>query len=281
MAEEKPTDNGKKTVEEPPVKCPPCKPGLPGWMATFSDMVTLLLTFFILLLSFAKTETAKYEAALGSIRNTFGGNVLQQGEVIERGKSPDDTPSMLESEDPPRPFPIDFLTMEGILDKHEINRESDEELEQMRSNLRQYDLDDYADIYEVKEGVKVHLKEKLYFQAGSVVIEKTLVEALEKMIKMMQKENWVVFVEGHAAEGETGQQMDAFELSAKRAEVVTRYLIKRGIRPNKITSSFYGDTRLEVKSGPTADQYNRRVQFILRKTDLHTEGHKVPAQTVK
>ena len=61
--------------EEP--ECPECEicvPGLPGWMGTFSDLVTLLLTFFVLLLSFAKTESAKYEAALGSLRNTFGGN---------------------------------------------------------------------------------------------------------------------------------------------------------------------------------------------------------------
>lgn len=233
------------------------------------------------MLSFAKTETAKYEAALGSIRDTFGGNVLQHGEVIERGKSPDDTPSMLESETPPRPFPIDFLTAEGILDKHEINRESDEELAKMRDDLLKYELDDYADIYEVKEGVKVHLKEKIYFQPGSVKSEKTLVEALEKVIKMLQQEDWVIFVEGHAAEGEVGSSMDAFELSAKRAEVVARYLIKRGVRPNKITSSFYGDTRLEVKSGPTADQLNRRVQFILRKTDLHSEGHKVSSRPGK
>ena len=37
-------------------KCEVCVPGLPGWMATFSDLVTLLLTFFVLILSFAKTE---------------------------------------------------------------------------------------------------------------------------------------------------------------------------------------------------------------------------------
>ena len=61
------------------VKCPDCPPGLPGWMATFSDLVTLLLTFFVLLLSFAKTETAKYEAALGSIRNSFWRKCLKKG----------------------------------------------------------------------------------------------------------------------------------------------------------------------------------------------------------
>ena len=67
-------DDASSAIPECP-KCEECVPGLPGWMATFSDLVTLLLTFFVLLLSFAKTESAKYEAALGSIRNAFGGNV--------------------------------------------------------------------------------------------------------------------------------------------------------------------------------------------------------------
>ena len=108
------------------------QPALPAWMATFSDLVTLLLTFFVLLLSFAKTETAKYEAALGSIRNAFGGNVLKQGEVLTPGKSPDDSPTMIDSTEPIKPFPIEFLTMEGLLDKHEVNRESTEDLNDMK-----------------------------------------------------------------------------------------------------------------------------------------------------
>ena len=81
--------------------CPPpeeCPEGIPAWMATFADLVTLLLTFFVLLLSFAKTESAKYEAALGSIRNAFGGNVLQKGEVLKPGKSPDDQPTMIDAQ---------------------------------------------------------------------------------------------------------------------------------------------------------------------------------------
>ena len=54
-------DEGNPAVTEDPPKCKECAPGLPAWMATFSDLVTLLLTFFVLLLSFAKTESAKYE----------------------------------------------------------------------------------------------------------------------------------------------------------------------------------------------------------------------------
>ena len=166
MAEEDEENEGGQQEEQGNNKCPPCPPeGLPGWMGTFSDLVTLLLTFFVLLLSFAKTETAKYEAALGSIRNAFGGNVLKHGKVIQRGKSPDDAPTMIDAQMPVRPFPIEFLTMEGMLDKHEINRASDEVLRQMRNDLYQFNLSNNADIYQMPEGIRVEIKDKIFFNS--------------------------------------------------------------------------------------------------------------------
>ena len=148
----------------PPPKCPECPEGLPEWMATFSDLVTLLLTFFVLLLSFAKTETDKYKSALGSIRDAFGGNTMRQGEVLQPGKSPDDAPTMIDSQEDVKPFPIDFLTTEGMLDKHEINRSTEEDLQDMRRTLRQFELSDSVHVYEMNEGVKVKIKDFVLFE---------------------------------------------------------------------------------------------------------------------
>lgn len=266
----------------PPAKCAPCAPGLPAWMATFSDLVTLLLTFFVLLLSFAKTETAKYEAALGSIRDAFGGNVLQAGEVLQKGKSPDNFPTMMESQTPIQPFPIEFLTMEGILDKHEINRDSDEDLKKMKFDLKEYELTDSVDIYEESEGIKVSVKDKIYFKMGSIEInnEKIAIPIYARLIKLLSDKEWSVFVIGHAARGEVAVdgKSDAYELSASRAMAVSRSLIRRGVSPDKITTAFYGDTKLENLVGRSAqenDSENRRVEFILRKKDLLSPGHKV------
>lgn len=52
--------------------CPPCKAGAPGWMATFADMATLLMAFFVLILAFADTEIPKFEQINGSIKAAFG-----------------------------------------------------------------------------------------------------------------------------------------------------------------------------------------------------------------
>lgn len=63
----------KTPPEEPaPEECPPCKSGAPAWMATFADMATLLMAFFVLLLSFAETEVPKFKQISGSLKAAFG-----------------------------------------------------------------------------------------------------------------------------------------------------------------------------------------------------------------
>jgi len=56
--------------EEECPKCPP--PGAPAWMATFADMATLLMAFFVLILSFAEFNVPKFKQISGSLKNAFG-----------------------------------------------------------------------------------------------------------------------------------------------------------------------------------------------------------------
>ena len=58
--------------DAPEAECPPCKSGAPAWMATFADMATLLMAFFVLLLSFAETEVPKFKQVAGSLKQAFG-----------------------------------------------------------------------------------------------------------------------------------------------------------------------------------------------------------------
>lgn len=271
--------NGGSEIEEKCPDCPVCVPGLPMWMATFSDMCTLLLTFFILLLTFAKFEDSKAKAVTGSIQDAFGGNSLQQGEVVMQGRSNDNTPTLLDSPNPPKPFPIEFLTMEGLLDKHEVNRESSEVLADMKSDLAEFDLTDNVDVYESAQGISVRFKDSIYFQKGSIKIEEMAIDSFQKMINLVIVKNWTLFIEGHSDLGElsTDGSKDALILSSLRAVAVTKSLIQRGVRPDRISTVFYGDSRPQKAVGlerEKAGQLNRRVEFMIRKSDLRTEGIK-------
>ena len=56
-------------VDIPPEEA---KEGAPEWMVTFADMMSLLLTFFVLLLSFSSIEIVKFKAMSGSMKDAFG-----------------------------------------------------------------------------------------------------------------------------------------------------------------------------------------------------------------
>lgn len=80
MAEEAEAD-----IEEEEEECPKCPPvGAPAWMATFADMATLLMAFFVLILSFAEFNVPKFKQISGSLKNAFG--VQRLVPVVEQPK---------------------------------------------------------------------------------------------------------------------------------------------------------------------------------------------------
>ena len=88
--------------EQDEQECPKCPPtGAPAWMATFADMATLLMAFFVLILSFAEFNVPKFKQISGSLKEAFG--VQKVVPVVEQPKgttiialefSPNPTPSI-------------------------------------------------------------------------------------------------------------------------------------------------------------------------------------------
>ena len=74
-----------EVIEEEEEECPKCPPvGAPAWMATFADMATLLMAFFVLILSFAEFNVPKFKQISGSLKNAFG--VQKVIPVVEQPK---------------------------------------------------------------------------------------------------------------------------------------------------------------------------------------------------
>ncbi|MBF0321848.1 MAG: OmpA family protein [Magnetococcales bacterium] len=67
--------------------CPKCKKGAPAYMMTFGDMMSLLLTFFVLLLSMAQLDIVKFKTAAGSLRSAFGVQTMEQINADPSGES--------------------------------------------------------------------------------------------------------------------------------------------------------------------------------------------------
>ena len=105
MAEDKKEKKEESSAEEEEQECPECPPkGAPAWMATFADMATLLMAFFVLILSFAEFNVPKFKQISGSMKNAFG--IQRVIPTVEQPKgttilslnfSPNPTPSVTDN----------------------------------------------------------------------------------------------------------------------------------------------------------------------------------------
>ena len=104
-------DSGKETAmdDEEGCKCPP--PGLPLWMGTFADLMSLLMCFFVLLLSFSEMDVLKFKRIAGSMKFAFGVQNRLEVKDIPKGTS-----IIAQEFRPgrPEPTPIDVIMQQTI-----------------------------------------------------------------------------------------------------------------------------------------------------------------------
>lgn len=112
-------------TEQEEEECPKCPPvGAPAWMATFADMATLLMAFFVLILSFAEFNTPKFKMISGSLKNAFG--VQKVVPVVEQPKGT--TVISMEFSPSPSPSVTQEMTQETTeVQKPEVQVDSKQE----------------------------------------------------------------------------------------------------------------------------------------------------------
>jgi len=134
-------DSGGASSEEGIAEeCPPCNKGAPAWMATFADMATLLMAFFVLILSFSDTEIRKFEQINGSIQNAFGIKKIRPTIQIPRGRAllvQDYSPALSQRTiiNDPQQLPIDPTAEYLIRRTGESESDFEKELEVVSSAL--------------------------------------------------------------------------------------------------------------------------------------------------
>jgi chemotaxis protein MotB len=219
------------------------KRGAPAWMVTFGDMMTLLLCFFVLLLSFSNLESERFKIVAGYIREAFGVQIQRHYTEIPAG----DTVVKVEMEQ---------KSVEGAM--------LQKELVYVLQNL---DLDAMGKAELEKEGVRLRLDGSLLFSPGQAVLRSEAHEFLRYVADIIKKKQLEAVVEGHT----DNQPIDSprfpsnWELSAARASAVVRYFISQGIDGASLQAVAYADTRPRTENY-TAEgrRKNRRVEILLR-----------------
>ena len=223
------------------------------WLLTFNDMITLLLTFFVLIISMSQIDAAKVKGMAKSLRNAPG---LPEAE--ERGRAGVIEPFLLPLKDEDiekeRAKAASRPAGGGLPDKREALARSFSSLQGVK-------------ILPLEEGLSLSLEETLLFASGSAEILGKARPLLKALGEIIHNADVFVRVEGNTDDLPimTGQFPSNWELSTARAVAVVEYLSSRGgVAPERLSAAGYADARPKVPNvNPYNRQLNRRVEIIL------------------
>ncbi len=219
--------------------------GAPAWMTTYSDMITLVLAFFVLLFSFAVIEEARFREIISSIRVTFLG-----AEGILPG-SPEP------SEIPDGDFEEDEI---NVVDSYKV-------LAKIEAFIKEEGLEDRMAVKKDDRGIVLVISDAIMFDPGRADLKGGARDILGYVAELVRVIPNQVLVEGHTDSMpiNTPQFPSNWELSAARAVVVVRYLIeKEDLEPAQLAAVGYSEYH-PVATNQTYQgrSKNRRVNIII------------------
>lgn len=222
------------------------------WLTTYSDMVTLLLTFFVLLYSFSVVDTTRFKKIAYSLQNALlGGNQT----IFEHRDKSGDVPIIgenLASENNSSNATKDSTTStyDVVVDFVEKNS-----------------LGEFVNVKGETRGVVIEFKDKILFDTGRADIKDEGVPVLMKVAELLRSVQSPIIVEGHTDNVpiRTAQFPSNWELSAARALRVLWYMTEnRQLDPKRFSAAAYGEFN-PIAGNDTAEgrAQNRRVNIII------------------
>ncbi|MEE3257929.1 MAG: flagellar motor protein MotB [Candidatus Latescibacterota bacterium] len=226
-------------------KCEDC-PALPGWITTFSDLMSLLLTFFVLLLSFSTTKQADFEKAVGSLHGALG---VLAGEPILTSPVKLNIPIIRGDITEARPTLKDA--------KAEIEKEVEAEGQQ-----------ENVEIIQSEEGITIRIKDNAVYASGAADIKQEFLPLLNKIGGVLARLPNPVEIEGHTDNMpiENDEFPNNHWLSSSRAlGVLDVFRNEVGIAPERLAAIGFGEFKpLVPNDSDEGRAANRRVEIKIR-----------------
>lgn len=222
--------------------------GDPAWLVTFSDLVTLLLTFFVLILSMSSmdrsvlTKINLFEHEIGMTTSRGAGRIPTRIRMlIELLENPTD---LLLKQNRIK----DLLFPDEILPQ-EISRST---------------LNENLSVLERPEGVALVLNDKLLFAPDSSQLTQAAIKILAAVSDVLSATIANVTISGYTDNGE-GSEVNPYRLSADRALSVLKYFLKSGFKPIRFSASAYGPhDPVASNDTPEGRAQNRRIEIYLK-----------------
>lgn len=219
------------------------------WALSYGDMMTLLLCFFVLIVSYSTVELIKFRQAMGSLKGALG--------VIQNY----DGPTAWQQDYPMMKRPV--LRKENVL----------EILSEVEAQVFQLSSGDNIEIEVMEGGVNFRINEEMLFDIGGAELKPSVMQVLEKIGRIINRFSCEVRVEGHTDNLpiRTDRFPSNWELSSVRAVSVVRYFVEKlKVQPSRCTAVGCGEHR-PLFSNDTYEnrRKNRRVEILLSWGDIN------------
>lgn len=242
--------------------------GAPEWMVTYSDLVTLLLTFFILLFSMAIIDKQKFEEVAFSLRSTF--TRISSGEMFNENKG--NTMISL------TPFNegSKLIESEPKEDETEQSASTDKNTEDVKAAkldieklIEDMGLNENIKLIEEKDEIILRVDSLILFDSGNADLKASGMPVLEKIGLIMKNLKTDIFVQGHADDRPISTVVfpSNWELSTKRATNVVKYLVEKSDMEQKyLTATGNAEFKPIVPNDSEYNrQKNRRIDIVISK----------------
>ncbi len=251
--------------------------GAPAWMVTFADLMSLLLTLFVLLLSFATMETQKFKDLAGHLRDSFGfqREVGILG-VVEIGGTMDSV-DLREIETPSEQVGPSEENQDGVEPQAAPTTETPEEtfaeqnletFNRLKSEMSEEIDSALIDVITEGDVVIIRFPDQVSFLSGSGDLIDQFFPVMDKMIVILEAAQGQIVISGHTDDVpiRTERYRSNWDLSSARAVSVAHYLLEHSaIKPTRITVQGYADSRpLEPNTNAITRAANRRVEIMIQ-----------------
>ncbi len=249
-------------------KKPPA--GAPVWMTTFADLMSLLLTLFVLMLTFAKMDVEKYQQLAGSMKNAFGVQYIKKlAGIIEEDGGPAGI-----SVKSKVPKVVVELQIDDTIGKQDVAVvKPDEPVDNLAANVTQAIAEQIsksmANVEEREGEVIVRFPGKFAFPSGTESLTSEFLIALNNLAAVIKKSKGEIIIAGHTDDRpiKTDRFRSNWDLSTARANSVVQYLLEfTDVDQSRLATMGYADSRpLAANDTEENRALNRRVEVIFRK----------------
>jgi len=228
------------------------------WMLTYMDTVTLLVTLFVMILSFASFDKKKYEEFSHGMSLAKYGSGIMMGTLGNRDFV-DDIVAV--------PPPENLRSKPKEIPQMSLEVPTSNVFAELKEEISRQGLTRDVQVH-IREGtIDLEINENVLFPLGSADLSGSGILVLKKLTDLLIRQKGDIAVEGHtdSLPIETEKFPSNWDLSGGRASSVVRHFISGGISPRRLQITGYADTRpLASNDTPEGRQRNRRVNIILK-----------------